>query len=87
MSFRFKDLTLHIIAFADRQPGVCSPCTATAPPEKAPKPKPECPQPSQKAPQKPPPKPEKNRPAKRNALDFLRQQLRYQLRSELTTSG
>lgn len=83
MSFRFKDLTLHIIAFADRQPGVCSPCTATAPPEKAPKPKPECPQPSQKAPQKP----EKNRPAKRSALDFLRQQLRYQLRSELTTSG
>lgn len=83
MDFRFKDLTLHAVAFADRQPGACGPCTATAPPEKAPKPKPECPQASQKAPQKP----EKNRPARRKALGLLRQQLRYQLRSELTTSG
>lgn len=71
MSFRFKDLTLHIIAFADRQPGACDPCTATAPPEKLPKPKPECPQASQKAPPKPP-----KRPAKRSALDLLRDQLR-----------
>ena len=83
MSFRFKDLTLHIMAFADRQPGACSPCTATAPPEKVPRPKPECPQASQKA----PPKPEKNRPAKRSALEFLRRQLRQQLGAELTTSG
>jgi hypothetical protein len=81
MDFRFKDLALHAIAFADRQPGACGPCTATAPPEKAPKPKPrpECPQASQKAPQRP----EKTRPAKRNALDLLRQQLR----AELRTSG
>ncbi len=79
MDFRFKDLTLHAVAFADRQPGACDPCTATAPPEKAPKPKPQCPQASQKAPQKP----EKNRPAKRNALD----RLRHQLRAELRTSG
>jgi hypothetical protein len=79
MSFRFKDLTLHIMAFADRQPGACGVCTATALPEKAPKPKPECPQASQKA----PPKPEKNRPAKRSALSLLLQQLR----SELRTAG
>jgi hypothetical protein len=78
MSFRFKDLTLHVMAFADRQPGVCGECTATVPPEKAPKPKPECPQASQKA----PPKPEK-RPAKRHALSLLLQQLR----AELRTSG
>jgi len=72
MSFRFKDLTLHIIAFADRQPGACDPCTATALPEKVQKPpKPQCPQASQKAPQKPP-----KRPAKRSALDLLRDQLR-----------
>jgi hypothetical protein len=75
MDFRFKDLALHAIAFADRQPGACDVCTATAPPEKVQKPKPECPQASQKAPQKP----EKHRPAKRSALDLLRQQLRTAL--------
>lgn len=74
MSFRFENLTLHVIAFADRQPGLCDPCTATAPPEKVQKPKPECPQASQKAPQKPP-----KRPAKRSALDLLRDQLRTAL--------
>lgn len=77
MDFRFKDLTLHAIAFADRQPGACGVCTATAPPEKAPKPNPGCPQASQKA----PPKPKKNPPAKRSALDLLRQQLLQQLRT------
>ena len=79
MDFRFKDLTLHAVAFAERQPGICSPCTATAPPEKAPRPKPDCPPPSQKPPQKAPPKPERNRPAKRSALELLRQQLRTAL--------
>ena len=83
MSFRFQDLTLHVIAFADRQPGVCNPCTATAPPEKAPTPKPECTQVSQKPPgcKAPSQKPGKDRPpaAKRSALDILRQQLQTAL--------
>ena len=83
MSFRFKDLTLHIIAFADRVPGACNPCTATAPPEKLPKPpRPECPQASQKPGcQAPSVKPAKDRPpaAKRSALDLLRQQLQAAL--------
>jgi hypothetical protein len=78
MSFRFKDLTLHIVAFADRQPGICDPCTATAPAEKVPKPKPrpECAQASQKPPRQ---QPAKDRPAKRSALDLLRLQLRMEL--------
>ena len=86
MGFRVRDLAVHVLSMSVERGTGCGPCTASPPPEKAPNPP--CPQVSQK-PAQPPrcpapsQKPGKDRPpaVKRNALDFLREQLRAELRT------
>jgi hypothetical protein len=82
MSFRVRDLAVHVLNLGVERGTGCGPCTASPPPEKVPKPP--CP-PVSKKPGQPPrcqapsEKPGKDRPAKRSALSLLRQQLRAAL--------